>query len=145
MNLFKTHFYALENSRTAVKSKNTLENHYLLMDDKNPSPLELKAYRKWPVETVRVNGVTFKKGVWRREPYSRKEEQLEAFVFEETVCSVTKEDRLGLLYVRDLIKRTSGDALFQMENGNSVILSPLNIDAFTKEFDKGVALFFPKI
>lgn len=125
-----TYVFCPENSRRITMSRHAHnDTNVLLMDNHRPPYSSLVAVPKWPAETVDIEGKTFRRGVWRKGPYTIEEKKLIGVEFEGVMCSAHKEDQWGLDSVVPLV--TGGmDIPYHFKNGTILVLTPANIEAF---------------
>ena len=137
------YIYCPENSRRIEMSRHAHNNtNMLVLDDRRPPYTSMVAVEKWPAETIDIEGSTFRKGVWRKGPYTTEEKKLIGVEFEGVMCSAHKEDQWGLASVLPLVQ--GGQSIpYHFKNGNVLVLTPANITNFQTTWTTFRQSFFP--
>lgn len=77
----------------------------------------------------------------QNEKEAARQGKLSGVEFEGVMCSATKEDMWGLASVKDWVRAGSSTS-FNFDNGNTLLLTPQNIDAFEAVWVPFRASFF---
>lgn len=78
----------------------------------------------------------------KEERVSNSELKLDGVEFEGVMCSATGEDHMGMLAVKNYVKTQDKPTIFLFANGNSLKVTPENIDAFEAVWADFRASFF---
>ena len=84
------------------------------------------------IETITMNGTdyNFPKGEWVPRPLTNAELKLQGVEIDGVMCSATATDQFGLTGMYIYVKTGGNSTVFQFENGNELLLTPVNFDAF---------------
>jgi hypothetical protein len=102
---------------------------------------------KWPYDVAKPTAAKIKllkaEGVKLQEAEKDKADlKLSGIEFEGVMCSAKSKDMWGLSAIDNFI-RSGNSVSFRFENGNSLALTPANLDAFQSVWVPFRASFFP--
>lgn len=141
--LIKSHLIAKNGSKETT-SYLTISSvgEYLYMGSANPDPENKVAVPKEPNEIVMKKGLLFPVGVWGPRPLEEDELKMLGVEFNGVMCSLTWKDQFGLHSIKSYVQ--AGMSInFEFANGNKLLITPANLNAFEATWLPARMAFFP--